>query len=521
MKHIFFILPDHKRYSGNFSTFLIPGLSPSHIGTMIIGEMLRKKGYHVKIFDEKIAPVSIKQLRGADLIGISISTVSALRGYELAYYIRKILKIPVVIGGVHATLNPKEAIKWGNFIIRNEGEYTMLELVEALENHDSLDDILGLSFHHNGEVYNNPQRPFIKNLDVLPFPNWDLVENMHRYLQTPINNFVYFIQATRGCSSACNFCSVTPSFGRPLRHRSVENVIQEIKTRRKQTQKLLFFYDDNLVGQKEYVKELLSGMIDNDCVPLGWHSQMRADASEDDELVELMGKTKCRLATFGFESINPETLKQFKKGQTVDLIESCVEKMHEQKILINAFFVLGSDKDKIETIRNTARFAIDKKIDFAAFMPLTPYPGTPFFEEIEDRIFTKNWSLYDVQHAVFYPEKMTPLELYLECLKAYQYFYHPTTWTRKKSNKFIFTFYGWAIRSQLLYQKEKLANKSYMKFLKSLPPYDSNKKMSIPEFHFKDERYIFHYLSSNRYFKTFWRKLIGGKQKKEAKPRVR
>ena len=521
MKHIFFILPDHKRYSGNFSTFLIPGLSPSHIGTMIIGEMLRKKGYYVKIFDEKIAPVSIKQLKGADLIGISISTVSALRGYELAYYIRKILKIPVVIGGVHATLNTEEALKWGNYVVRNEGEYTMLELVNALENNESLDDILGLSFHHNGESYNNPQRPFIKDLDELPYPNWDLVENMHRYLHTPVNNFVYFIQATRGCSSNCNFCSVTPTFGNPLRHRSVENVIHEIKSRRKQTQKLLFFYDDNLVGNKKFIKDLLCGMIENDCVPFGWHSQMRSDASEDDELVELMGKTKCRLATFGFESINPETLKYVRKGQTVDLIKSCVEKMHEQKILINGFFVLGSDKDNINTICNTARFAIDNKIDFAAFMPLTPYPGTPFFNGIEDRIFTKNWALYDVQHSVFYPEQMTPLELYTECLKAYQSFYHPNTWIRKKLSFYIFTFFGWAIRSQLLYKKELFLNRDYIKFLKSLPSFDLNKEMNFPDFQFKDERYILHYLSSNRYFKNIWRKIIRGKQKKEAIPSVK
>ena len=82
IKNIFFILPDHNRYSGNFSTFLIPGLSPTHIGTLIIGEMLRKKGYRVKVFDEKIAPVNIKYIKDADIVGISISTVSALRGYE-------------------------------------------------------------------------------------------------------------------------------------------------------------------------------------------------------------------------------------------------------------------------------------------------------------------------------------------------------------------------------------------------------------------------------------------------------
>lgn len=512
IKNIFFVLPDHRRYSGNFSTFLLPGLSPSHIGTLIIGEMLRKQGYNIKIFDEKIAPVSITQIRGADLVGISISTVSALRGYELAYYIRKVLKVPVVIGGVHATLNAKEALKWGNFVVRNEGEYAMLELVKALENGGTFDNILGLSYRTNGDTYHNPQRPFIKNLDELPFPNWDLIENMHRYLHTPLNNFVFFTQVTRGCPANCNFCSVTPSFGNSIRHRSVENVIQELKSKQKPTQILLFFYDDNLVGDKKYIKALLSAMIDNDCVPFAWHSQMRADASEDDDLMELMAETRCKLATFGFESVNPQTLKYFRKGQTVDLIESCVEKMHEKKIMINGFFVLGSDEDNVNTIRNTVQFAFDKKIDFAAFMPLTPFPGTPFFQEMnnQNRIFTKNWELYDVQHALFYPKQMSPLELYLECLKAYKTFYHPINFTRKKYNFYIFSFYAWTLRCQALYRKELIANKSYIKFLKSLPPYDSDRKTNIPEFHFENERPMLHYVFTNKFAKDFWRKLIKG-----------
>ncbi len=514
------MLPDHRRYSGNFSTFILPGLSPTHVGTLIIGELLRRKGYCVKIFDEKIAPVSVQRLKRADLVGISISTVNAHRGYELAFQIRKTLKIPVVIGGVHATLNPNEALKWGNFVVRNEGEYAMLELVKALENGNNVENILGLSYHRNGDILHNPKRPFIKDLDELPYPNWDLIENMNRYLNTPINRLVYFTQVTRGCPFNCNFCSVTPSFGNPLRHRSVENVIQELKTRMKPTQKLLFFYDDNLVANKKYIKDLLSAMIDNDCVPFGWHSQMRADASEDDELMELMTKTRCKLCTFGFESVNPLTLKSIQKGQSVDLIESCVQKMHEKKILINGFFTLGSDSDDVGTIRKTVQFAVDKKIDFAAFMPLTPYPGTPFFEEIKDRIFTKNWELYDVQHAVFYPKQMSPLELYLECLNAYRSFYDPINWTRKKYNFYIFSYYGWTLRCRALYRKELLANKNYVKFLKSLPLFDPDKKVSVKEFTFARENHNLHYIWSNRYFKVLWRNLTGGKQKKGARPAI-
>ncbi|NVM27888.1 MAG: B12-binding domain-containing radical SAM protein [Candidatus Helarchaeota archaeon] len=481
IKNVKFIIPDQNRFCANFSTVQAKGLRLPHLGLLIIGEMLRReKGCSVEVFEEKIKPVSISDIEGADIVGISIQTVAAIRGYQLAEQIKKQFKIPVVLGGVHATLKTNEALEHANYVVRNEGEYTFLELVEALESNISPDDIAGLSFKHGGEVYHNPMRPFIDDLDSLPFPNWKLIKGMFKTNATALNHFLYPMQVSRGCPFNCTFCSVTPTFGKKYRYRSIESVIEELKTNRKKTQQDIFLYDDNIAGNKRYLKELLSALIENDVVPRSWHSQMRADVAEDDELIDLMKRTNCSIATFGFESINPDSLKEMKKGQTVDLIEHCIATMHKNNIFVAGFFVFGFETDTKATIRETVEFAREKKIDIIGLMPLTPYPSTPRFEEMKDKIFSKYWELYDVQHVVYYPEQMTPSELYFEALDGYPRFYDPKGREYFKVDKskpgylphhsFLErTVQIWAKQTRNLYELELIANERYIEWLRSLP----------------------------------------------------
>ncbi len=484
LKNIKLILPDEHRFCANFSTFETKGLRLSHLGLLIIGEMLRKeRDCSVEVFDEKIKPVSMAELEGADAVGISIQTLAAVRGYQLAEWIKNQLKIPVILGGVHATLNPNEALEHADYVVRNEGEYTFLELIDALENNIIPDDIAGLSFKHNGETYHNHARPFLADLDVLPFPNWKLIKGMFRAKETTLNIFIYPMQVTRGCPFNCTFCSVTPTFGKRLRHRSVESVLEEIKSNWKIAQYFIFFYDDNIVGNKKYFKDLLSALIDYDLVPKAWHSQMRADVAQDEELVDLMTRTHCTAGTFGFESVNPASLEEMKKGQTLDTIEYAIETMHAHEIFIVGFFVFGFQNDTTESIEETIKFASEKGIDLVGFMPLTPFPGTPQFEEMKERIISQYWELYDVQHVVFYPENMTPFELYRNTLDAYIKFYdrkvdkYPNAKKTKLqdirtlSHRQLFEniVRRWDKRTRWLHELELVANERYMAWLNSLP----------------------------------------------------
>jgi radical SAM superfamily enzyme YgiQ (UPF0313 family) len=156
-----------------------------------------------------------------------------------------------------------------------------------------------------------------------------------------------------------------------------------------------------------------------------WTAQVRCDVAKDAELLSLMAKAGCRSVCIGFESVNPKTLKDYKKNQTIEDIVHAIRSIRQKKIKIHGMFVLGGDYDSKETIWETLRFAIKQKIDTIQMMILTPFPGTKVHEELvqQKRIFNTDWSLYDGQHVVFTPKLLSARALQVSVLKAYTRFY--------------------------------------------------------------------------------------------------
>ncbi|MBI5547448.1 MAG: B12-binding domain-containing radical SAM protein [Deltaproteobacteria bacterium] len=422
------LYPESRRPSGNLSTHRLPGLVMAHSGLTILAQVLRAGGRTVRVIDEKITPFCPEMLEGIDLVGISVQTTWAPRAYQIAQEVRK-HGIPVVLGGVHVTLSPDEAVRHADFLVCGEGERTLPELIAALEAGRGFETVLGLSYWSDGAPCHNPPRPLLSDaeLDEVPWPRLDLIEGMND-LRRPLNRFIYFTMATRGCDQACSYCSVTRAFGRSLRHRSVRSVIEELGARFDPKRQFLFFMDDSLAVDRDYLKALLEAMLRERLVPRhGWHSQLRADATDDPELLELMRRTNCVFVTCGFESVNDRTLRALAKGQSRKEIERAIVRLRAQGILVNGFFMFGTDHDERESLLQTVRFARDAGCFQAGFMPLTPFPGTPVFRDLEaeGRIFTNDWELYDVQHVVFHPKRMKPWELYLGTLGCYSAFYTP------------------------------------------------------------------------------------------------
>ncbi len=392
-----------------FSLFKMPRL-----GLPILGAILRQQGYQIKIHIGALNRKEMALALECDLIGLSTTTSTAPEAYRLADTFRHLGKL-VVIGGVHATFLPEEALNHADYVVRGEGEDTFQELIKCLEQGDQPTGVRGVSYRENGEPKHNADVPLLPDLDRLPFPDFSMLTSRMRLGLIPI-------QASRGCPFPCNFCSVTKMFGRKVRFRSSEHVLEEIRQISKPE---VFFYDDNFCAKPEYTKNLLQGILREGLTLKYFSAQVRAEVARDNDLMDLMSRAGCRQVYVGYESVNPASLAEYDKRQTVDEIRHSMEVFRRRNIRVHGMFVIGSDQDTARTARETLRFARRQHIDTVQLMMLTPLPGTDYYQQLSDqgRIISRDWSLYDAHHAVFLPRRMSPAALQKTTIKAMTSFY--------------------------------------------------------------------------------------------------
>lgn len=403
-----------------FDRALLPRL-----GLPLIGRVLDDRGHDVRIYVETLAPVDWDDVQGADLVGFSTTTATTPVAYRMAQRVRA-MGILTVIGGPHATFLPEEGLEHCDFVVRREGQDTMPELVAALEGGHRLANIAGLSFRdptgqpvHNRDRAPCPPEAFA----TIPAPALDLIVGQERMTNIPI-------MTQWGCPFNCDFCSVIHMFGRRVRARAVENVLDELESYRGRGD--IFFYDDNFVVDKRRTKALLRGMIERDLTPQ-WSAQMRAEAvytdrrqrELDHELLSLMRDSGCAMVYCGFESVSPATLEAYNKHQDVQDVQDSVQAFHDFGIRVHGMFVLGADTDEKSIFDETVDFALENEIDTVQFLMLTPCPGTPFYERMReaDRLLTDDLSLYDGHHCVVEPKQMSAYELQIGVCRAMARFY--------------------------------------------------------------------------------------------------
>jgi radical SAM superfamily enzyme YgiQ (UPF0313 family) len=396
-----------------FSKFPIPRL-----GAVLLSTILRARGHEVKAFIEDVAEPDWSFIENSDLVCISTITSTAPKAYQIGNRL-KALGIPVIMGGAHPTFLPDESLEYADFVIRGEGEHSLVELLEHLEKGTpALTAIKGLSYRdRQGQNVHNPSREYIEDLDSLPEPDFSLVHDW-----TPSNT--YPVSTSRGCPFDCRFCSVIRMFGRRYRFKSVEATLKELKYVASVSKATKFIVDDNFAADKRRSKEILRGMI-AEGIKTRWSAQVRTDVARDPELLRLMADSGCHTLYIGFESINPATLEAYNKKQNREDIISCIKTVREHGIHIHGMFVMGADTDDVGTIRGTADFATGLGIDTVQFLILTPLPGTPFFHDMEEsrRLLHRDWSKYDVQHVVFRPRLMSTATLQMETFRAMGRFY--------------------------------------------------------------------------------------------------
>jgi radical SAM superfamily enzyme YgiQ (UPF0313 family) len=361
-----------------------------------------------------------------DLVGISSFTYCINDTLLLVKWIKEAdSKIKIILGGVHVTQLPNEAINDPNvdFVIRGEGEYSLRDLIGG----HNLDDIKGLVYKDkNNQVKMHPEFGKVDVLDDLPTIAYDMVD-MSKYYPTAgqCHRFPASAMITsRGCPGRCIYCSSSVS-GKKVRYRSAENIVNEIEFLiDKYGVNEIIFMDDVFTSNKERLMKFCQ-LIQDKKMDIVWDCSSRVQHVNED-ILPIMKKAGCSQLSFGVETGDPDVLKSIKKGQTLDHVRKKVVLSKKSGIETRSSFILGFPADTLESMQRTIDFAIELDPHLVSFYIATPFPGTEMYDWAakNNKLLTTNWSLYDQQHHILNIPGATAEEIDKMYKRAYQSFYH-------------------------------------------------------------------------------------------------
>ncbi|HET9715594.1 MAG TPA: radical SAM protein [Pseudolabrys sp.] len=372
-------------------------------GLLAVAACIPRDQYEVVLTDENIESVDF-DLK-ADLVGISAMTSYVNRGYEIADQFRA-KGIPVVMGGVHPSFMPEEALRHADAVVVGEVELVIEKLLDDLK-------------HRNvrGIYKSNTLHPMIG----LPMPRYDLLKK-HRYVNRT------FVQTSRGCHQGCTFCAEPLMNGLKFRYRPVDEVIREME---ECGSRMISINDADFFGTPDRPKEVMRALKGRN---IRWQAGVTSKLAQDERMLELAAASGCTLLSIGFESISRSTLKSVHKHvNRPENFAALVEKVHSYGIMVFGLFMFGFDGDDQSVFDQTVTFNIDANYDACAYSTLTPYPGTLTWYEYKkaNRIVSFDWTMYDQGHVVYRPAQMSADELRIGVSDAYANFYRMSSIARR------------------------------------------------------------------------------------------
>jgi radical SAM superfamily enzyme YgiQ (UPF0313 family) len=392
IKKILFVNPINKQRGlagSRFTRFpplnlgILAKLTPEDIEIFLIDE-------NFDIFEDKI-----KSIGKVDLVGITSFTSTVSRGYEIAQFFKN-QNIPVIMGGIHVSMLPDEALNFCNSVVIGEAEGVWENVLKDAE------------VGQLKKIYRQDKKFEEIKIEI---PRRDIFNSDY---------FWGAIQTSRGCPMNCDFCSVTVYNGHKYRQRSVEEIIKELKGIK---QKYVFFYDDNIVGrtkeQKGHALKLFKRMSEEKLNKI-WFAQCGINVGEDSEILMWMYKSGCRIMLIGMESVDEENLKSIHKQENIRIynkMSELIENIHKNGIAILGAFFVGAPNDDISTIVKIVKFIDKNNIDSLQLTHLTPLPGTKLYVKMEkeNRIVLNNypddWIKYNFSNVVYKHEKLSRDEL--------------------------------------------------------------------------------------------------------------
>jgi len=383
---ILFVIP--LEYNLLESKVLNPGPIYPHLGIAYLSSILMHNNFSVKVIDmrlgykyDKISEV-IKSYK-PNLIAVSCYSCGYKKAYELINKIKIHCNIPIVIGGPHASIFKKTVLEEvaADFLVKGEGEYTLLELCNTLHScKNNFESIRGLIWRGRSAIVENDDRPPISDLDILPFPAFELFE-----LKKYIRSDELPIMTSRGCPSQCVFCIVHKIFGKAFRARSPENVVAELEWWKNKGWKKFLFHDDSFTFDMKRAEEICELIIKKN-LNISWSlpNGIRVDRVNE-ELLYKMKEAGCAYISYGIESGNDSVLKQIKKGITVEQAKRAINLTEKVGIGVGATFMIGHPTENYKKFLDTLMFAESMPSDRTPFSHVLPYPGSELFDYVKKR----------------------------------------------------------------------------------------------------------------------------------------
>ena len=351
--------------------------------------VLDKKGHDLKIIDAPAKCLTkdecLNQIKefNPQLVVVDTSTPSINSDLDFTKRIKEALpNVKTCLVGTHVSATVSEILPdkaaYVDFIARHEYDYTLPEVAEAIDGKRALSDVLGISYVENGELKENPNRPYIENLDELPFVS-EVYKNyldIEDYFYAHVSFPTVSIFSSRGCPSKCFYCMYSQvMFGKAYRKRSAKNLFDECVyiTENFPKVKEILIDDDNFSVDQKNVQEFCQLMIDRK-LPLKWVVQCRVNLSY--ETMVLMRKAGCRLVVVGYESGSQKVLDGMHKGITLEQSRKFNDAAKKAKMRVHGCFMVGNPGETKETMMETLKFAKSLRMDTAQFFPLIVYPGT-------------------------------------------------------------------------------------------------------------------------------------------------
>lgn len=405
------------------------------LGLCYLAAFLEQRGFSVKLIDaeaEKLSNNEVIKRIGyfkPAAVGVTSTTTAFHRARDLADDIKLFdPDITTIIGGPHITANPEKTLsfKCFDYGVMREGEITLFNLLEALKNNEAIRGIEGIVYRKGGDAIINPPRPYIDDLNSLPFPARHLLPDIKKYIpplgsysRTPVISMI----TSRGCPYGCIFCD-NNVFGGNIRYHSPEYVVSEIKNvTGNYGAKEIFFLDDTFIIDEERVREIMF-LMRKDKVKIKWTCMTRVDNMTKD-LFREMKASGCWQISIGTESGNQEILKFIKKGIELEQVRNVVKWSDEAGIYVKGFFMIGHPLETTETIDETINFA--KSVPFTDIVTTiaTPIPGTKLYSlASEYGVFhDDDWVNFSYWKPVFVPRGLTEKTLYSTQKKIYKEFY--------------------------------------------------------------------------------------------------